>query len=163
MWNSRKVHNLLHRTRAEHGETSLAASHHILVVAKDAERVAGQCACAHVEHAGQHFACNLIHVGNHEQQTLRCSECGCECTGLQRAVQGTGSATFRLHFLNCDVLAPQILSSAGCPLVNVLRHGRRRGDGVDSCYLREHIAHMSRSLVTITSDKLFFFSHLLFR
>ena len=41
--NCREVHNLLNRTRAEHSETSLAASHYILVVTEDTERVRSQC------------------------------------------------------------------------------------------------------------------------
>ena len=35
--NCRKVHNLLYRTRAEHGKASLTAGHNILVVAEDTE------------------------------------------------------------------------------------------------------------------------------
>ena len=34
------------------------------------------------------------------------------------------------------------------------------GDGVDSCYLAEHVGHMRCSAVAVTSHKLFFFCHL---
>ena len=37
--NGCKVHNLLNRTRAEHCETCLTASHHVHVVTEDTERV----------------------------------------------------------------------------------------------------------------------------
>ena len=156
---SGEVHHLLHAALAEHGETSLTASHHVLMVTEDTEGVAGQCAGADVEDAGDELTGNLVHIGNHQEQTLRSGEGGGQRTSLQRAVNGTGSTSLGLHFLNTDGLTPQVLAAAGSPLVNVLRHGRRRGDGVDSSYLGEHIAHMSRSLVTITGDKFLFFCH----
>ena len=156
---SRDVHDFLHTAFAQHGKTCLTASHHVLMVAEDAERVAGQCTCADVEDAGNEFAGNLIHVRNHQQQTLRGSERRSERTSLQRTVNGTGSTGFRLHFLHTYGLSPQVLTTAGSPFVNMLRHRRRRSDGVDGCYLREHVTHMSRSLVTITSDKFLFFTH----
>ena len=85
-----EVHNLLYRTRAEHGKTGLAASHNVHVVTEDTERVRSQGTCRHVEHARQQLTCNLVHVRNHEQQTLRCCEGGGESTSLQRTVNGTG-------------------------------------------------------------------------
>ena len=75
-------------------------------------------------------------------------------------MHGTGSTAFRLHFLNHYRLPKQVLPAFGSPRVYVLGHGRRRGDGIDGSNLREHIAHVSGGLVTITSDKLFFFCHL---
>ena len=39
MGHGRQVHDLLHGAFAEHGKASLAAGHHILVVAKDAKSV----------------------------------------------------------------------------------------------------------------------------
>ena len=38
-------------------------------------------------------------------------------------------------------------------------HSRRRSDGIDSSYFREHIRDMCCCLVTITSDEFFLFSH----
>ena len=43
--NSCKIHNLLYRTRAEHSETCLTASHYILVVTEDTQRVRSKCTC----------------------------------------------------------------------------------------------------------------------
>ena len=130
------------------------------MVAEDAERVRSQCAGRHVEDARQHFAGDFVHIGNHQQQALRCGERGGQRTSLQRTVQCTGGTAFRLHFLYGNVLSPKILATASGPLINVLRHRRRRCDGVDGGYFREHIAHVSCSLVTITSDKFLFFCHL---
>ena len=153
------IHNLLYATFAEHSETSLAASHHVLVVTEDTERVRSQRTGRNVEYARNQLTGNLVHVRNHQEQTLRSSEGRGEGTSLQRTVNSTSSTSLRLHFLNTDGLTPQVLTTTCSPLVDMLRHWRRRGDGVDSSYLREHIAHVSRSLVTITGDKLLFFSH----
>ena len=90
---SREVHHFLHGTRAEHGETSLTASHHVLMVAEDAERVAGKRTGRDVEDARQHLAGNLVHVRNHEQQALRGGERGSQGTSLQRAVESTSCTT----------------------------------------------------------------------
>ena len=66
----REVHDFLHRSFAEHGEAGLTASHDILMVTEDAERVTGESTSRNVEHARQEFTCNLVHVRNHEQKTL---------------------------------------------------------------------------------------------
>ena len=38
--------------------------------AENAKRMRGQRACAYMENAGQQFTRNLVHVGNHQQETL---------------------------------------------------------------------------------------------
>ena len=68
--NAGQVHNLLHGAFSQHGEARLAAGHYILMVAEDAQGVAGEGAGRYVEYAGQVLAGNLVHVGNHQQQTL---------------------------------------------------------------------------------------------
>ena len=118
-----EVHHLLHGALAQHGEARLAAGHHILVVAEDAERVRGQCTCRHVEDAGKELAGNLVHVGNHQQEALRCGEGGGEGAGLQRAVNSTCCTSLRLHLLHVNGLAPQVLAATGSPFVYMLRHG----------------------------------------
>ena len=70
MGHCREVHHLLHGAFAEHGKTRLAASHDILVVTKNTERVTCQRTCTYMEHAGQQFTRNLVHIRNHQQQAL---------------------------------------------------------------------------------------------
>ncbi len=118
-----KVHDLLHRALAEEGEAGLAGRHDILVVAEDAQCVRGESASRHVEHARQQLAGNLVHVRNHQQQTLRCGVCGCERTGLQRTVNSSGGAGLTLHLLNTHCLAEDVLSPGGRPVIDTLRHG----------------------------------------
>ena len=78
-----QVHNLLHRTLGQHSKTSLSTSHHIAVVTKDTQRMSGNGTCRHMEHAGKQLASNLVHVGDHQQQTLTGSEGGSQGTCLQ--------------------------------------------------------------------------------
>ena len=67
---SSQVHYLLHRSRSEHSETCLTASHNILMVTKDTQSVRSQCTSRYIEYAREQLTSNLIHVRNHEQQTL---------------------------------------------------------------------------------------------
>ena len=87
------IHHLLYRTLAEHSETSLTASHHVLMVTEDTQRVRSQRTGRNVEHAGNQLAGNLVHVRNHQEQTLRGGKCRGEGTSLQRTVNGTGSTS----------------------------------------------------------------------
>jgi len=157
--NTGEVHHFLYRAFGQHGEACLAARHNILVVAEDTQSVAGQCTCRYVEYAGQVFTGNLVHIGDHQQQTLGSSVGGSQRTCLQRAVYGTGSAGFRLHFLYQYCFAEDVFATCGSPFVYVFCHCRRRGDGVDGCHLGEHVRDVSSGFVTITSDEFFLFSH----
>ena len=154
-----EVHHLLHRALGQQGEAGLAGAHHVGVVAEDGEGLGGQGAGAHVEHAGQQFASDLVHIRNHQQQTLRSGVGGGQSTGLQRAVHGTCGTGLALHLDDLHGLAEEVLTTAGGPLVDILGHRAGGGDGVDSCYLAEHVGHMRCSAVTVTSHKLFFFCH----
>ena len=65
-----QVHHLLHGAFGQHGEARLAYGHHVLVVAEDGEGVRGQGTCGNVEDAGQELTRDLVHVRDHEQQSL---------------------------------------------------------------------------------------------
>ena len=148
-----EVHHLLHRAFGEECETGLAGAHHVGVVAEDGEGLGGEGAGAHVEHAGQQFAGDLVHVGDHQQQTLRSGIGGGQSTGLEATVHGACGAGLTLHLHDLHGLAEEVLTTAGGPLVDVLGHGAARGDGVDSCYLAEHVGYCRRSAVTVASHK----------
>ncbi len=112
-----------------------------------------------MKHAGELFAGNLVHVGDHQKQTLRCCISGGEGTGLERTVDSASGATLRLHLLDKNGLTENVLSACGCPFVDIFSHSRGGGDGIDGGYLREHIGDMGRCLVTITGQEFFFFTH----
>ena len=154
-----QVLGFLNGTGSQHAETGLAAGHDILVVTEDGKGVAGQGAGAHVEHGGQHFAGNLVHVRNHEQQALRCRERGSEGTSLEGTMNGTGSTGFALHFRHFYGLSPQVLFAVGSPLVDVFCHRGGGGDRVNGGMLAEQVSDVTGGIVTITGDEFLFFCH----
>ncbi|OPZ60770.1 MAG: hypothetical protein BWY87_00264 [Deltaproteobacteria bacterium ADurb.Bin510] len=77
------VHDLLDAAAGQHAETGLAGRVDVGVVAEDRERVGRQRAGADMQHAGQQFARDLVHVGNHQQQALRAGEAGSQGAGLE--------------------------------------------------------------------------------
>ena len=64
------------------------------MVAEDRQRVAGERTGRHVEYTGQKLAGDLVHVGDHQQETLRCGVGGGQGSGLERTVNGTGGTAF---------------------------------------------------------------------
>ncbi len=154
-----EVHYLLHRGGGQHGEAGLARSHHVGMVAEDGESLGSQRTSRYVEHAGQQLAGNLIHVGNHQQETLRGGVGGGESTGLQRAVHGTGSTGLRFHLDYLNGFAEQVFAATRSPFIDVLGHRRRRRDGVDGGDLTKHVCYGSSSTVAVACHKLFFFCH----
>ena len=129
------------------------------MVAKDTQRVCCHGTCAHMEHAGEQLTCNLVHIWNHQQEALAGGKGRCQSTCLQRTVHRTSSTSLRLHLLNHDSIAEQILSALCCPLVHMLRHWRRRSDRIDGSHLAEHVSHMSGTGITIPCHKFLFFCH----
>ncbi|CDB92844.1 uncharacterized protein BN610_01519 [Acidaminococcus intestini CAG:325] len=76
----------------------------------------------YVEDAREHFAGNLIHVRDHEEQPLG-SRVGCrQGAGLQGTVNSTGSTAFGLHFNNVDRLTEEVLFTVGRPFIDMFRH-----------------------------------------
>ena len=111
-----QVHNFLNVALSQHGETGLAASHHVAVVTEDIQSVGGNGTGTDVEHARQLLSSDLVHVGDHQQQTLGCGVSGGQSTCAQRAVHGTGSAGLGLHLNNLDLGAEDVLQTVGGPL-----------------------------------------------
>ncbi len=154
-----EVHHLLHAALGQHGEACLAAGHDVAMVAEDTQRMARHGACAYVEDARQEFAGDLVHVGDHQQQPLRCGERACQRAGLQRPVHRSGGPGLRLHLLHEHGVAEKVLPALRGPLVNVLRHRRRRRDRIDGRHLAEHVSHMPCASVAIPSYEFLFSTH----
>ena len=144
-----QIHDLLHVALAQHGEAGLTAGHHVGVVAEDVQRLGGHGTGGDVEHAGQLLRCDLVHVGDHQQQTLGRGVGGGQRTCAQRAVDSAGSARLGLHLHHLDLGAEDVLQAVGTPLIHEVRHGAGRGDGVDGCYLGKRIADMRRGVIAI--------------
>ena len=144
-----EVHDLLHVALAEHCKAGLTAGHDVGMVAEDAEGVGSQSAGGDVENAGEQLACDLVHVGDHEQQTLGSGVGGGESARVQRAVDRAGCAGLSLHLLHLDGAAEDVLLTLGRPLVDKVRHGARGGDGVDRGDFGERVAYVRGRLVAV--------------
>ena len=144
-----KVHDFLDGAGAQQGETGLAASHDVGVIAEDAQCVRSQGSCRNVEHAGQEFACDLVHVVDHEEQALGCGVSGGESAGCEGAVDRTGCAAFGLHLDYADFLAEQVLFSMRRHIVHDLSHRGGRSDGENSGNVGERIRDICGSGVAI--------------
>ena len=136
MRDQRQVHRLLHRVRTQHGPSRRAAEHHVGVVAENRQRMRGQGAGRYVKHGRRQLAGNLVHVRDHQQQSLRRGKRRGQRSRLQRAVHRPGRAAFALHLDHVRHAAPGIGHVLRRPLVRPLAHRRRRGDRVN----RDHLA-----------------------
>ena len=67
-----QVHNFLHTGRSQHGETCLARSHNVLMVAEYRKSLSCKRARRYVEYAWKQFARYFIHIRYHQQESLRC-------------------------------------------------------------------------------------------
>jgi hypothetical protein len=69
--NGTEVHNFLNVRRAKHSKTCLTASIDIGVVTEDVKSVRSYASCGNVDNAREKLACDLIHIGDHQEKTLR--------------------------------------------------------------------------------------------
>ena len=139
MGGQRHVIGLLHTGGGQHRYAGLTAAHDILLITEDGDNVGGQRAGADMEHAGQQFAHDLVHIGQHQHQALAGSIGRGQCAALEGAVEGAGRAAFGLHFTHVHRPPKQILFSRRAPLINDLSHGGGRCDRVDGSDFREGI------------------------
>ena len=153
-----EVHDFLDAAGGQHGEARLTAGHHVGMVAENRQSLSCQSAGRDVEHARKQFTGNLVHIGNHQQETLRGGVGGGESASLQAAVDGTGCTGFGLHLNHFDGLAKDVLLTFSGPFIDILGHRRRRSDRINGGHFTEHVGNMGRSLVTIACQK-FLFCH----
>ena len=102
-----------------------------------------------MEHGGQLLSRDLVHVGDHQQQTLGGGVGAGEGACAQRAVDGTGGAGLRLHLDNLDLGAEDVLQAIGRPLVNQVGHGAGRSDRVDRSNFGKRIGDMRGRVVAV--------------
>ncbi len=149
MGHSAQIHDFLHVGLGQHGKTGLTAGVHVGVVAEDVQRLSSHGTGGDVEDSGQQFAGDLVHIGDHQQQALGCGVGGGQGTSGQRAVNGTCGTGFGLHLDHLNGVAKDVFAAGGSPLVNVVGHGRRRGNGIDASYFSKSIADVGGSSVTV--------------
>ncbi len=165
MRNEREIHNFLYGTACDHRKTRLAASHYVGMVSEDIQRMRRNRARRNVHDHGQKFARDLIHIGDHEEQALRCGIRCRERAGGERTVHGACRAALRLHFRNAEFLPPHVESALCRPFIRRFSHRGRRGDGVDRRYFGKRISNVRGGCIAVdchlshlrTSIKIIFF------
>lgn len=104
MCHSGKIHNLLRVGGCQHGKAGAAAGHHVAVIAEDRQGVSRQSTSRYVHDAGKILCGNFIHVGDHQEQTLRCGKGCSQCAGHQASVYSACGAALGLHLGNFNRL-----------------------------------------------------------
>ncbi len=110
-----------------------------------------------MDNAGEKLAGDLVHIGDHQEQTLRSRVGSSKRACGKGAVNSTGSACLGLHFSYFYRLTEQVVLLFRGPLVGDLSHYRGRGDRVDSSNVGKGIRDPRRSVVAVHG--LFFSCH----
>ena len=139
---SAQVHSLLGAVGAEHRIAGLAACIHVGVIAEDAQRMSRQRTGGAMNNARKEFACDLIHIRDHQEQPLGSGVSGGQSASREGTVHCTGSACFGLHLRNLYFSSEKILSVCSSVLVRLIRHRGRRGDRIDCGNVRKRIRYM---------------------
>ena len=144
-----QIHHFLRVGLSKHGKTGLPAGVHIGMVAENVQRMRSDATGGHMKNAGEQFACNLVHIGNHQKKALRCRVGRSQSAGRQRAVHRTGRTCLRLHLHHLHGGAEDVLQSLRRPLIHIVRHGAGRSDGVNTGNLGKGVADMRRRIVAV--------------
>ena len=151
-----QVLRLLHRAGGEHGKAGAARRHHVLMVAKDRQPLRRQGSGRHMEHRRSQFTGDLVHVGQHQHQSLTGGEGGGERPRLQGAVYRASRPPFTLHLHHGGDVAPQVGLPLCRPGIGQFGHGRARGDGIDGTHFAQLIRHPGRGFVAVDHDQFMF-------
>ncbi len=144
-----KVHDLLDIVGTKHGPAGLTAGHDVGVVPEDGEALSRDGASGNMEDGRSELPGDLVHVRNHQQQTLGSGKGGGQRTGLQGAVNGTGRSPLGLHLDHLGDGSPDVLLSGGTFGVRDLAHAGRGGDGVDGDHFVGRVGDMGGSRTAI--------------
>ena len=140
--NGAQIHNFLRVGFAQHGKTGLTNGHNVAVVTEDVQGLGSNGTGGNVKNAGQLLGCDFVHVGDHQQKTLRSGESGGDSTGAQRTVHSTCGASLGLHFNNLDLVPENVLQAGSAPLVNSVCHRAGGGNRVDGSNIGKRISYM---------------------
>ena len=146
------IMRFLDRVGGQHGEAGLTAGHNVAVISEDVQRMIRQSAGADMEHSRGQLAADLVHVRDHQQQTLGSGEGGRQGAGGQGSVHSAGRAGFRLHLGNPHGLPEQVFPVMSGPFIRHFRHGGRRSDGVDGCHIAESVRDMADGGIAVNGD-----------
>ena len=166
--NGTEVHDLLRVRLGEHRKAGLTACVNVRVIAEDVQRVRRDGTRRDMNDAGEKLARDLVKVRDHEKESLRRRVGRRESTGCERSVNGACRSRLGFHLNDLYLVAEDVYRGiAGIvltdsrPCVDLLRHGRRRGDGIDGSYFREGIRHVCRGCIAVHGNLFAFDCHLI--
>jgi len=149
--NRRHVLRFLYRIGGKQRETGAARRHHIGMVTKNRQRMRRHGAGGNMKDGRRQFAGNLVHIGNHQQQSLRGGKGRRQRPTLQCTMNGTGGTTFRLQFNDPRNRPPDIGPPLRRPFVRQLAHPGGRGNRINGDYFRNAIRHIGNGLIAVDS------------
>ena len=144
-----QIHDFLRVGLAEHGKAGLTAGHDVGVIAENVQRMGRNSTGRDVEHAGQLLRRDLVHVRDHQQQTLRRRIGGRQSACAEGAVDRTGRTSLRLHLSDLDTGAENVLETCGRPLIDEVRHRGGRRNGINTGDFGIRIGYVSRGIVAV--------------
>ena len=145
----RQVVGLLDGVGGQKREPGAAGGHHVGVVAEDREPLGRERPGGDVEDRRRELPRDLEHVGEHEEQALRCREGRRKRARLERAVKRAGRAALALHLDDGRHRPPHVRPPFARPLVGQLGHRRGGRDRVDAADLVQAVCDRGRSLVAV--------------
>ncbi len=145
------VVSLLDGVRAQDRPPGDPSSHHVGVITENTQRVGRHCARGHMQHRRSELASDLVHIRQHQQQSLRTGEAARLRTGLKRTMQSASSTGFGLHLNDSRHLAPNVSLPLRTPHVGQFSHRRRRGDRVDRTDITQPVSDGGGGLITVNT------------
>ena len=153
---SAEVHYFLGVGLCEHCISGLTACIYVGVVAEDVERVGSYAACRNVNYVRKELTGDLVHVRDHEKESLRCGVGlgGRGCS--ERTVNGACGTCLGLHLHDLYAVAEDVSRAltedvliGRRPCVGDFGHRRGRRDRVDRGNLRERIADVRGGCISV--------------
>ena len=139
----------------QQGPTGRAAGHHVAVVAENRQRVGCHGSGRDVKHRRGQLAGDLEHVGDHQQEALRCRESACHSPSLQRAVNGAGGTRLTLHLHHVGNRAENVLLSGRSPGIGQFAHVAGGSDRVNRHHLVAEVSDRRRRFIAIDGHEAF--------
>mmetsp|Transcript_373 Transcript_373/g.902 ORF Transcript_373/g.902 Transcript_373/m.902 type:complete len:222 (-) Transcript_373:54-719(-) len=121
------------------------------MISEDRERLACQGPRCHMEDARHKLSCDLVHVGNHEQETLRGRESRGQSAHGQASMYSASRSRFGLQLRNAHGHAENVAQALRRPGLGELSHGRGRRDGEDEAIIAQAVGHVSCGLAPVPS------------
>jgi hypothetical protein len=119
------------------------------VVAEDGQSLSREGTRCHVHYRAGQLARDLVHVRDHQQQTLGRGEGRGQRSALQGAVQRARRAALALHLHDGGDRAPNVRTPTAGPFIGQFGHRRGRGNRIDTGQFAEPVRDRRRRLIAV--------------